>query len=295
MRKFDVVIIGGGLGGLLCGFLLSKEGYSVCIIEKNRKPGGSLQTFGRKGCIFNTGLNYTESLDDGQILNQYFRYFGLMDTIDFKRLDADGFERISFNNGEYRFAMGQPGFVETLASVFPEERKGLEEYTRKISDVCNAIPLYSLQEEQLSILGNHDLSAGAADYIRSVISSPILRNVLAGNNLLYAGHEQKTPLFIHALINHSFIESAWRVMDGSHLVVNTLTGNIKSAGGTILLGSKAIKFTGDRNTIEGVELQNGDYVEGKHFIAAVHPDQVLDMVDPGMIRKAYSIKDQGSG
>ncbi len=293
MRKFDVVIIGGGLGGLLCGFLLSKEGYSVCIIEKNRKPGGSLQTFGRKGCIFNTGLNYTESLDDGQILNQYFRYFGLMDTIDFKRLDADGFERISFNDGEYRFAMGQPGFVETLASVFPEERKGLEEYTRKISDVCNAIPLYSLQEEQLSILGNHDLSAGASDYINSVISSPRLRNILAGNNLLYAGHEQKTPLFIHALINHSFIESAWRVMDGSHLVVNKLTGNIKSAGGTILLGSKAIKFTGDSNTIEGVELQNGDYVEGKHFIAAVHPDQVLDMVDPGMIRKAYSTRIRG--
>ncbi len=107
MRKYDVVIIGGGLGGLLCGYVLSKEGSSVCIIEKNHKPGGSLQTFGRKGCVFNTGLNYTESLDDGQILNQYFRYFGLMDKVSFRRLDADGFERISFNDGQYRFAMGQ--------------------------------------------------------------------------------------------------------------------------------------------------------------------------------------------
>jgi all-trans-retinol 13,14-reductase len=288
MGKFDVVIIGAGLGGLLCGHVLSREGFNVCIIDKNRKPGGSLQTFGRKGCIFNTGLNYTESLDDGQILNQYFRYFGLMDKVSFRRLDADGFERISFNDGQYRFAMGRRDFVESLARVFPHERAGLEKYTRKITDVCNAIPLYSLQEEQLSLIGNHDLSTGAADYIHSVIESPRLRSILAGNNLLYAGHEQKTPLFIHALINHSFIESAWRVMDGSHQIVSILINNIKSAGGTVLLGSKAVKFTGDKNSIDGIELENGDYIEGKHFIAAIHPDQILNMMEPGMIRKAYS-------
>lgn len=293
MGKFDVIIIGGGLGGLLCGHVLSKEGFNVCIIEKNRKPGGSLQTFGRKACIFNTGLNYTESLDDGQILNQYFRYFGLMDTVPFSRLDAAGFERISFSDGQYRFAMGQSDFVETLAADFPAERAGLEKYTRRISEVCMAIPLYSLQEQQSSIMGNHDLSTGASDYISSVISNPRLRNILAGNNLLYAGHEQKTPLFIHALINHSFIESAWRVKDGSHQIVNKLVENIKSAGGTVMLGSKAVKFSGDKDSIHGVVLQNGDFIEGRHFIAAMHPDQILDMVDPGMIRKAYSSRIRG--
>jgi all-trans-retinol 13,14-reductase len=293
MGKFDVIIIGSGLGGLLCGHVLSREGFNVCIIEKNRKPGGSLQTFGRRGCIFNTGLNYTESLDDGQILSQYFRYFGLMDKLLYKRLDPDGFERISFNDGQYRFAMGQSEFVETLAAAFPGERSGLAEYSRRISDICRAIPLYSLQEEQLSIMGNHDLSAGAADYIRSVVGNPRLRNILAGNNMLYAGHEQKTPLFIHALINHSFIESAWRIVDGSHQIVNRLIDNIKSAGGTVLLGSKAVKLTGDKNLIEGVELQNGDFIEGKHFIAAIHPDQILEMVDPHMMRKAYASRIRG--
>ena len=84
MADFDAVIIGGGLGGLLCGNILSKEGFNVCLVEKNHKLGGSLQTFGRKGCIFNTGLNYTESLDNGQVLNQYFRYFGLMDKLNLK-------------------------------------------------------------------------------------------------------------------------------------------------------------------------------------------------------------------
>jgi all-trans-retinol 13,14-reductase len=293
MGKFDVVIIGGGLGGLLCGNILSREGFNVCLIEKNLKLGGSLQTFGRKGCIFNTGLNYTESLDEGQVLNQYFRYFGLMEKLTLQKLDQGGFEVISFNDGEYRFAMGETEFVNTLAKDFPAERKGLQAYTDRIREVCSSISLYSLREEQLSIIQNYDLSLGAADYISSVISDPRLRNILAGNNLLYAGHERKTPLFIHALINHSFIESAWRVVDGSHKLVDILKSNFQSHGGSILMGSKAIKLSGDKEAIRGVLLENGNFVEGKYFIAGMHPDQVLGMVEPGMIRPAFTSRIRG--
>jgi all-trans-retinol 13,14-reductase len=107
MGKYDVIVIGGGLGGLLCGNILTREGLNVCLIERNHKLGGSLQTFGRKGVIFNTGLNYTESLADGQVLNRYFKYFGLLDTLKLRKLDVDGFEVIDFKDDQYRFAMAE--------------------------------------------------------------------------------------------------------------------------------------------------------------------------------------------
>jgi all-trans-retinol 13,14-reductase len=287
MGQFDVVIIGAGLGGLLCGNILSREGFNVCIVEKNHKLGGSLQTFGRKGCIFNTGLNYTESLDNGQVLNQYFRYFGLMKDLKLERLDPEGFEIIDLPDGTYRFAMGAENFVETLAQSFPAEREGLRKYTDTIRDICASISLYSLKEEQVSIFDNYDISTSAADYIGSVISDPRLRNVLAGNNLLYAGHETKTPLFIHALINHSFIESAWRLVDGSHHLVNLLARNILSNGGVIKRGSAAVKLRSDGLKISSVLLESGEYVEGKTFISNTHPELLLDMVEPGIMRKAF--------
>ena len=31
MSKYDIIIIGSGLGGLECGAILSKEGYNVCV------------------------------------------------------------------------------------------------------------------------------------------------------------------------------------------------------------------------------------------------------------------------
>ena len=34
MSKYDIIIIGSGLGGLECGAILSKEGYHVCVLEK---------------------------------------------------------------------------------------------------------------------------------------------------------------------------------------------------------------------------------------------------------------------
>ena len=35
-----IIIIGGGLGGLFTGALLTKEGYRVTVLEKNATIGG---------------------------------------------------------------------------------------------------------------------------------------------------------------------------------------------------------------------------------------------------------------
>ena len=69
--KYDIIIIGSGLGGLLCGYILSKEGKKVCIIEKNTQIGGCLQNFVRNGCIFDTGAHYIGGLDTNQNLYSF--------------------------------------------------------------------------------------------------------------------------------------------------------------------------------------------------------------------------------
>ena len=79
MSKYDIIIIGSGLGGLECGAILSKEGFNVCVVEKNAQFGGCFQTYQRKGHLLDTGIHYVGSLDEGQVMNQYFRYFGIMD------------------------------------------------------------------------------------------------------------------------------------------------------------------------------------------------------------------------
>ena len=39
-RDYDIIVVGAGLGGLVCGALLAKWGRRVLVIDKNREPGG---------------------------------------------------------------------------------------------------------------------------------------------------------------------------------------------------------------------------------------------------------------
>ncbi len=47
--SYDAVIIGAGIGGLVCGCYLAKAGMKVLIAERHFKPGGYCTSFRRKG------------------------------------------------------------------------------------------------------------------------------------------------------------------------------------------------------------------------------------------------------
>ena len=80
-KVYDIVIIGSGLGGLAAGVILAKEGYNVCVLEKNNQFGGNLQTFVRDKKIFDTGVHYIGALAPGENLYYYFKYLGIYDQL----------------------------------------------------------------------------------------------------------------------------------------------------------------------------------------------------------------------
>lgn len=84
----DALILGAGLGGLLCGSILSRHGYGVCLLEKGFQPGGALQTFVREGIRFDTGLHSVGGLGPGEPLERIFRPLGLTE-LPWERMEED--------------------------------------------------------------------------------------------------------------------------------------------------------------------------------------------------------------
>lgn len=293
--KYDVVIIGSGMGGLCCGYILSKEGYKVCILEKNRQLGGSLQIFSRDKVIFDTGIHYLGGLDEGQNLNSYFKYFGLMDKIKLKRMDMDGFDHITFNGDPtvYKHAQGYDNFIRVLSEQFPEEHENIKKYCDKIREICDFFPLYRLGEEPKDLVSATFLATDAKGYIESITSNVKLQNVLAATNPLYAGEADKTPLYVHALVVNTYIESSWKCIDGGGQIATHLASSIKKMGGEIYNYSEAEKFNFEGNTIKDVLLTNGKRVEGRYFISNFDLAKTLDMIEPGHIRQAYRTRISG--
>ena len=293
--KFDVVIIGSGMGGLCCGVILSKEGYKVCILEKNRQFGGSLQIFSRDKVIFDTGIHYIGGLDEGENLNSYFKYLGLMGKIKLKRMDMDGFDHITFKGDPtvYKHAQGYDNFIRVLSEQFPEEKDNIKKYCDKIREICDFFPLYRLGDDTKDLVLATFLSIDTKAYLETVTSNIKLQNVLAGTNPLYAGVADKTPLYVHALVVNTYIESSWKCVDGGGQIAKHLSNSIKEIGGAIYNYSEASKFHFDGSTIKEVELTNGKKIEGNYFISNFDLSKTLDMIEPGHLRQAYRTRING--
>lgn len=288
MENYDAIVVGSGLGGLVSASILAKEGMNVCVLEMNNRIGGALQSFSRESVLFNTGLNYSESLDEGEILYRYFNYLGLMGSLKLQRLDMDAFDKISFANEriEYPFAQGHDNFVERLCEYFPLEKANLKNYILRMGDICNHFPLYNLDSDE-PFLQSLSKQQSASDFIKSCTSNVKLQKVLAGMNSLYAGIEGETPMYIHSLINYSFIKSAWRFVNGSSQLALQLAKRIKANGGIVRTNSKVVALEGERDKINRVLLESGEYLRAKWIISNMHPANTLKILSGGLVHKAY--------
>jgi len=285
---YDVVVIGSGLGGLQCGCLLSKQGLKVCVLEKNDRIGGMIQSFVRDGVVFNTGLNYTESLGEGEVLYRYFKLFGLIGKITLKQLDKNQSDIITLGDHSYSIPQGYQNYTDALKNHFPDEAKGIESYLNGLKDVCYSFPFYKLSKNNKDlVMDMPDNSVSASQFINKSVTNKNLKGVLAGTNILYAGQQDVTPLYIHALINYSFIKSSWRIKEGGSGVANVLAQSIKSNGGVIFRNARVAKIRANNGTVSHLELSNGEKVFAKNFISSVHPKIIIPMIDQGGLKKIF--------
>jgi all-trans-retinol 13,14-reductase len=288
MKKYDIVIIGSGFGGLICAYILGKSGYKVGVFEKHYQIGGCLQTFERKGITFDTGMHYVGSMGEGQLLHRIFKYLSLLEVVAVHKLDTDGFEHILLNGNEYRFAMGYSNFVDTLEKSFPKERKTLMQYVSDLQKFTTVSPI--LGSEKLAnseFFTRETIKTGIGSYLDSLTGNTELQNVLSATNMLYAGRRDKTPLYIHALINSFYIQSAWRIVGGANTIANGLSKSIESFGGEIFTQSEVKSILCNSSQATSIVLANGEVVETKYIISNTHPAVTLKMLDTPLIKRIF--------
>ena len=57
-QSYDAVIIGAGIGGLICANLLARERLRVLLVEQHYMVGGYCSTFRRKGFTFDAATHF---------------------------------------------------------------------------------------------------------------------------------------------------------------------------------------------------------------------------------------------
>jgi phytoene dehydrogenase-like protein len=116
--RYDAVVIGAGIAGLMAASELQARGHSVLVLEHNHQAGGLLSGMRRRGFYFDVGC---QSFEDMGIVFPLLEQYGLSDLARFRR-------------ARYRIVMpGLDADVESLPQIgrafqeaFPESAAGLE-------------------------------------------------------------------------------------------------------------------------------------------------------------------------
>lgn len=77
MEKYDVIVVGAGISGLLAALTLSKHGNRVLVLEKNNFVGGNCNSYMVDGFQVDTGAHAITHLEVGplrRLMDNYFDY-----------------------------------------------------------------------------------------------------------------------------------------------------------------------------------------------------------------------------
>lgn len=287
--KYDVVIIGSGLGGLACGITLGKEGLGVLVLEQGAVAGGCLQSFRREGYTLDTGMHYAGSLGQGGMLTQFFRYWGINDKVRLVPMDTEGFDEILFCDGRrHVHAMGMENFADSLCQAFPSQQNGIRDYCRILCDVGSIVSPEILRNGRISLGGQEYMEKSALDTINGCISDKRLQDVLLGNQLIFGCKPEDRSLYEQGMINHSFIEGACSFAGGTQHWADSMVEQLQAGGGQLRLKARVQKIHLQESRVEYIELEGGERIECERVISDIHPSATLALLENNtVLRKAY--------
>jgi len=288
--KAEVVVIGSGISGLTTAALLAKKGRRVIILERNKRPGGALKRFTRRGIPFDIGFHYSGGMGKGEILRALWEYIGVWPRLVVLPFPPEGNEnlRIMDSGRVVRAFFSYDRLEDELQQVFPGEKQGISTYLNRIREIADTIPFFNPDLPLTPYL--HDLfspkSISLAQFLTSLIQDTDLHAVLSSPVFLYGVPPREVNLTIHASVAHPLYSGVYAIDGGGQAIVDAFLATLAEAGVDIFAGHEVESVIVKENQVAGVKTSKGE-ICASHVIYTGHPTGLLDLVPDGIFRKAF--------
>ncbi|MCX5202773.1 NAD(P)/FAD-dependent oxidoreductase [Streptomyces sp. NBC_00237] len=285
-RPYDAVIVGGGVGGLVCAAYLAVSGLRVLLAEQHDVTGGNAQVFRRRRAYeFDVGMHYVGDCGPGGLLPAILSGLGVgPDRVAFRPLDPDGFDRIVLPGTTVDVGVGWNKYLKRLSAALPAERRSLARCVHTLRDVAA-----DLRAGMTTRPG-----AARAPMTRSLISwggrtlgelydvcglSPTARTLIAAQSGNYGTPPSTTLTSTHATMLDHYLRGAYAPVGSGQTMIATLVEVIEAHGGQVRTRCpvERILVTDDRR-VEGVLLADGETVHAPLVVSNVdYRRTVLDL------------------
>ncbi len=123
---YDVIVIGGGIGGLTAAALLGKRGLRVLTIDQHYIPGGCCTSLRRDGITFDVGAAMLYGWDETGYNPHRFVMNELEEEIDM--IPYEGIMRLHIFDKKVTFWRDFNRYFEELVALFPNQEKELKAF-----------------------------------------------------------------------------------------------------------------------------------------------------------------------
>ncbi|MCU1265318.1 MAG: hypothetical protein JWM21_1636 [Acidobacteria bacterium] len=281
---YEVVVVGGGIGGLTTAALLAARGVSVCLLERQSVLGGCLAPFEKFGYSFENGAGLFALWNPGEIHDRIFAELAVT-APEVRPLDPAYAVRLP-DHSEIAVTSNSEMFDANLRANFPECAERAINFYREAETLGNAL-LSAIN--RVPDLRNAGLKEKLRAFFPDLRTAARLRSLASDTTAQHlAGVSLRFRRFIDAQLQ-TFAQSSaddcaylyacavlalrtrglFEMRGGGAALAATLAASIRKSGGTIRLNTPALRLAYDsEGRAAGVHLLSGETVSAARAVVS---------------------------
>ncbi|OGW85115.1 MAG: hypothetical protein A2987_04550 [Omnitrophica bacterium RIFCSPLOWO2_01_FULL_45_10] len=273
-QNYDVIIIGSGIGGLVCGCYLAKHGMKVLIIEKHTQTGGYCTSFTRDGYHFDVAVHSLRGVKEENQIGILFKDLNIKSSTLMTRIDPS--DAIVFKNKRLHIYNDIDNTIRSFVSVFSNQKKEIERFFLFVTKT-DFTTLYkrAFKNTFRELLDNFFYD----EELKTCF------NILLGN--LGLDSDRISAFSTLVFFRELFTDGGYYPKNGMQAFPNALEKKVKEYGGEVLLFNEVQKIVIKNSKVDGVVLKNGDFIRSRLVVSNADAQQTYRM----LIGKEYLDKD----
>jgi phytoene dehydrogenase-like protein len=252
--SYDAVIIGAGIGGLICANLLARERLRVLLVEQHYMVGGYCSTFRRKGFTFDAATHFYPLLGNpATITGKLLRDLGMTNGW----VKMDPVDHFHFPDGStFAVPADFDTYLSKLRQEFPQEAENLDRFFALVREVylSGLLTYFRWREtDRLEPYSQMTLSQALDQHFRN----PKLKLLLAADCGHWGSLPSRTSFVFDSTLRLSYFLGNYYPRGGSQAFSDELAKRFEDQGGHIMMSSTVRRILVRNGMACGVEVEAG--------------------------------------
>src|SRR5436190_6115909 len=269
--SYDVVVVGGGMGGLTVAALLAVRGFSVCLLERQSQVGGCIGRVEFSGYDFDPGMGLYTAFGPGDVYEELFDELRVAPTVT-TPIDSPYVVRL-VDDTDVTLHRDEAKFFVELERAFPE---CVNEAVKFYQEVITASVERSRTASRglRKLFSRHTQPDSSAHFRTQAVNSFLyktsdrFRRFVDAQVRAFLQTSVESCDFLSACKALSLVRQQLYVLAGGPAsLAEKLADALKSSGGVIRLNSPVLRLAyDDSGKAVGVDLLSGETVYAKKAI-----------------------------